>query len=101
LGLASLPVVVVIAGVVVAAVVSGALAEVSADMAKVGSVAFGNGTVILPVLKQDALAHHWVTLSQFGAGAFVAVRVWRLPTLVVFVAGLGIWAAYLAAGGPR
>ena len=158
----------------------------------------GNGTVVLPVLPQDALAHHWLTSSQFGAGvafgqvtpgpvlttaafvvfaaagwwgalagglavfapsvaltmivgetypylrrlawvrgaiagimaglagllasmvlaldrpvfsvppalglaaaAFVAVRVYRLSTLFVFVAGLVVWVGYLAAGGPR
>jgi chromate transporter len=195
---ACVPGVVVVGGVVLAALASGALAAVSAEMAKVGSVAFGNGAAILPVLQQDVLAHHWMTLRQFEAGvaigqvtpgpvlttaafvgfavagwwgglvggiavfapsialttivgevypflrrvhwlrgaiagllasftglmanmvltlgrpmlsvpavlglaaaAFVAVRVYRMYTLVVFAAGLAVWGAYLAAGGPR
>ncbi|MGC8628426.1 MAG: chromate transporter [Acidimicrobiales bacterium] len=196
LALVVLPGLVVVAGAATAAVAPGKLAGVTAEMAKVGSIAFGNGTVILPVLQQDAVGHHWVTLSQFGTGialgqvtpgpvlttaafvgfaaagwwggvaagvavfapsvaltvvagevypylrglswvrgaiagvlasftgllasmalvlarplltvpaavglaaaAFVSVRVLRLNTLVVFVAGLAIWGLYLVAGG--
>jgi hypothetical protein len=51
-----------------AALVPGAFGAVTVDMAKIGSVAFGNGPVILPILQQDSLAHHWLTLNQFGAG---------------------------------
>jgi len=36
-----------------------------------------------------------------AAAAFVAVRVYRMHTLVVFAAGLAVWGAYLATGGPR
>ncbi len=63
LAVASAPALVVAAGVIAAALAPGALAGVSADMAKIGSVAFGNGLVILSVLQQDALARHWVTVS--------------------------------------
>jgi chromate transporter len=198
LALACVPGIVVVGGVVLAALASGALAAVSADMAKAGSVAFGNGAAILPVLQQDVLAHHWMTSRQFEVGvaigqitpgpvlttaafvgfavagwwgglvggiavfapsiamtmivgevypflrrlrwlrgaiagllasftglmanmvltlgrpilsvpaalglaaaAFVAVRVYRMHTLVVFAAGLAVWGAYLATGGPR
>jgi chromate transporter len=59
---------VVAAGATAAALAAGSLAAVTADMAKIGAVAFGNGTAIMPVLQQDALAHHWLTLPQFTAG---------------------------------
>ncbi len=66
------PAVVVAAGVAAAAVSPGALAAVTADMAKIGAVAFGNGSTILPVLQQDAVtAHHWVSPQAFGAGVAV------------------------------
>lgn len=68
LGWAAVPGVVVIGAATVAAAMTGAAAAVAADMAKIGAVAFGNGTAIMPILQQDALAHHWLTLSQFGAG---------------------------------
>jgi len=68
LALATVPGLVIVAGVVVAALSPGALAAVSADMAKTGAVAFGNGTAIMPILQQDAVAHHWLTLRQFGVG---------------------------------
>ena len=65
---AMVPAVIVIAGAMVAAFASGSLAAVTADMSKIGAVAFGNGTAIMPVLQQDALAHHWLSISQFSAG---------------------------------
>ncbi len=37
-------------------------------MLKIGSVAFGNGTAIMPILQQDAIAHHWLALKQFSVG---------------------------------
>lgn len=46
----------------------GPLAGVSASMAKIGAVAFGNGTAIMPLLQQSAIEHHWLTLRQFGVG---------------------------------
>jgi len=69
-------------------------------MAKIGSIAFGNGTVILPVLQQDAVAHHWLTVSQFGAGvAFGQVTPGPFLTTAAFVgfAAAGWWGG-LAAG---
>lgn len=91
---AALPALVVAGGAIAAALAPGALAAVSADMAKIGSVAFGNGIVILPVLQQDALAHHWVTLSQFGVGvAFGQVTPGPFLTTAAFVgfAAAGWW----------
>jgi chromate transporter len=35
-----------------------------------------------------------------AAGAFVAIRAFKLNPLAVFGAGLVVWAAYLALGGP-
>jgi len=66
--LATVPGLVVVAGAVVAGAIPGALAAVSAAMAKIGAVAFGNSTAIMPVLQQSAVEHHWLTLRQFGVG---------------------------------
>ena len=64
-----IPAVVVVLGVVAAVLATGALASLIADMAKIGTVAFGNGTTILPVLQQDAVAtHHWLSPQAFSAG---------------------------------
>jgi len=68
LALTTVPGLVVVAGAVVAAASPGALAAVSAAMAKIGAVAFGNGTAIMPLLQQSAVEHHWLTLRQFGVG---------------------------------
>jgi len=36
---------------------------------KIGAVAFGSGTTILPLIQADVVdAHHWLTLSQFADG---------------------------------
>jgi chromate transporter len=66
--LALVPGVVVGAGALVAVLSPGALAAVTADMAQIGSVAFGNGTAIMPLIEQAAISHHWLTLRQFGVG---------------------------------
>jgi chromate transporter len=72
LALSLVPATVVTAGVVAAALAPGTLAALTADMAKIGAVAFGNGYTILPVLQQDAVtAHHWVSAQAFGAGVAV------------------------------
>ena len=68
IGLAIVPGVIVAVIATMAALGTTPLAAVSADMAKIGAVAFGNGTAIMPVLQQDALAHHWLNLSQFEVG---------------------------------
>ncbi len=175
----------------------GTVRDLVSTMATIGSVAFGNGSTILPVLQQEVVTnHHWMSLQEFGvglafgqatpgpflstaafvgfrvaglpggllaeiaifapsvamttvaaeiypylrrhswvkgavagimaafvgllatvvlslgrqvlpipaalvlsAGAFVAIRTFKLNTLVVFAAGLAAWAAYLALGG--
>jgi len=64
-----IPAAVVLVGVLAAVLATGALAALVADMAKIGTVAFGNGTTILPVLQQDAVAnHHWLSPQAFTAG---------------------------------
>ena len=69
LALSFVPAAVVAGGAIVAAVSPGPLAAVTADMAKIGAPAFGNGTTILPVLQQDVVSvHHWFTPQAFGAG---------------------------------
>ncbi len=36
---------------------------------KIGAVAFGNGTTIIPLIQADVVdAHHWLTLNQFADG---------------------------------
>jgi chromate transporter len=36
---------------------------------KIGSVAFGNGTAIIPLIQSEAVdTHHWMSLSQFADG---------------------------------
>ena len=36
---------------------------------KIGSVAFGNGTAIIPLIQSEAVdSHHWMSLSQFADG---------------------------------
>jgi len=68
-GLSLVPGLVVAAGAMVAAIAPGALAALVADMAKIGTVAFGNGATILPVLQQDVVGvHHWLSPQAFGAG---------------------------------
>jgi chromate transporter len=67
LGLALVPGVAVGAWALAAALGSGALASLSADMLKIGTVAFGNGSTILPVLQHDVVSsHHWLTQSEFA-----------------------------------
>lgn len=100
LGWAAVPGAVVAAAVVVAVVATGALAAVTADMAKIGAVAFGNGTAIMPILQQDALAHHWLTLQQFGAGVgFGQVTPGPFLSTATFVGfGAAGWWGGVAAG---
>ncbi len=68
LAVACLPGAAVVAAVAPATLGSGALSTLALDMAKVGSVAFGNGSTIMPVLQQDVVnGRHWLTLPEFGA----------------------------------
>ena len=98
--LAGVPALIVVACVAVAALASGAVAALVVDMAKIGSIAFGNGTVILPILQQDAVGHHWLTASEFSAGVAIGqVTPGPIMTTAAFVgfAAAGWWGG-LAAG---
>jgi len=100
LGWAAIPGVVVIVLATLAALGTSSLAVVTADMAKIGAVAFGNGTAIMPILQQDSLSHHWLTLSQFGAGVgFGQVTPGPFLSTAAFVGfGAAGWWGGIAAG---
>lgn len=69
LALSLVPAMVVAVGAITAALVPGTLAALTADMAKIGTIAFGNGYTILPVLQQDVVsARHWLSTESFGVG---------------------------------
>jgi chromate transporter len=103
LALALVPAAVVAAGACVAMLAPGTLATLTADMAKIGAVAFGNGYTILPVLQQDVVdTHHWLSLSAFGAGiAFGQATPGPILITAVFVGFIvaGWWGGILAAVG--
>ena len=101
LAFALVPGAVVIAAAAVAAASSGVLSTLFLDMTRIGTVAFGNGSTILPVLQQDVVdSRHWLSLPEFGvaigfgqitpgpfliSAAFVGYRV------------AGLWGGVLAA----
>jgi chromate transporter len=67
LGLALVPGVAVGVWALLAVLGSGPLASLSADMLKIGTVAFGNGATILPVLQHDVVSvHHWLSPREFA-----------------------------------
>jgi chromate transporter len=69
LAVALIPGAFVLLGGIAAAFSPGPLAALVADMTKIGSVAFGNGATILPVLQQDVVTtHHWLSAKDFGVG---------------------------------
>ncbi len=60
---------VVLAVVVFSWAMHSAAGSASLAFFKVGSVAFGHGLAILPLLQAEAVdAHHWVTMQQFADG---------------------------------
>ena len=100
LALSLAPATVVAAAAIIAALSPGALAAVTADMAKIGAVAFGNGTTILPVLQQDVVnVHHWLSPQAFGAGIAVG-QATPGPSLIT-AAFVGFQAAGWWGGTPR
>lgn len=45
------------------------IGQMGLSLFKVGSVAFGNGTTIIPLVQSEVVdAHHWLTLGQFADG---------------------------------
>ena len=60
---------VVIAVVAFAAVLRTEVGALALALFKIGSVAFGNGTTIIPLIQCDVVdGHHWLTMSQFVDG---------------------------------
>jgi len=48
-----------------AAIAAGGLAALAWTAFKVGALSFGGGFVIIPLLRADAVGHHWMTNGQF------------------------------------
>ena len=46
-------------------VAAGGLAALAWTALKVGALSFGGGFVIIPLMRADAVGHHWMTSSQF------------------------------------
>jgi chromate transporter len=66
---AFVPAALVVAGVGVAVLAGGTVRDLVSSMATIGSVAFGNGSTILPILQQDVVTnHHWLSPQEFGVG---------------------------------
>ena len=68
---------------------------------KVGALSFGGGFVITPLMRADAVGHHWMTSSRFLNG--VALGQITPGPVVQTVAVVGYAAAGLIialAGGP-
>ncbi len=60
---------VVVAVVVGAGLWGGIVGAMALSFFKIGSVAFGNGATIMPLIQADAVTHyHWLTQSQFADG---------------------------------
>ena len=53
------------AGAAIAAIAAGGLAALAWTAFKVGALSFGGGFVIIPLLRADAVGHHWMTSGQF------------------------------------
>lgn len=47
------------------AIAAGGLAALAWTAFKVGALSFGGGFVIIPLMRADAVGHHWMTSSQF------------------------------------
>jgi chromate transporter len=47
------------------AIAAGGLAALAWTAIKVGALSFGGGFVIIPLMRADAVGHHWMTNSQF------------------------------------
>ncbi|RKX85717.1 MAG: hypothetical protein DRP57_03130 [Spirochaetes bacterium] len=89
----------VLAGIGLAVKISSPAGDSALSFFKIGSIAFGNGLTILPLIQADTVEKfHWLTLNQFmdgialsqiTPGAFLVIA-----TFIGFELG-GVWAALL------
>ncbi len=103
LAVALVPGALVVAAAAVAAASSGLLSALFLDMTRIGTVAFGNGSTILPVLQQDVVdSRHWLSLPEFGVAiGFGQVTPGPFLISATFVGYrvAGLWGGVLAAIG--
>jgi chromate transporter len=78
------------------AVAAGGLAALAWTALKVGALSFGGGFVIIPLMRADAVGHHWMTSSQF-LNAVALGQITPGP-VVQTVAAVGYAAAGLGGG---
>ena len=77
-------------------VAAGGLAALAWTALKVGALSFGGGFVIIPLMRADAVGHHWMTSSQF-LNAVALGQITPGP-VVQTVAAVGYAAGGLAGG---
>ena len=81
---------------IAAAAGAGALLPLAWTALKVGALSFGGGFVIIPLMRADAISHHWMTSAQFLNG--VALGQITPGPVVQTVATVGYAAAGIGGG---
>jgi chromate transporter len=101
LGWAFVPGIAIAAAVCAAFVAGGRTGPLFTEMAKIGSVAFGNGSTILSPLRQDVVEkRHWLTAEEFGVGVGFGQMTpgpFLITSAFVGYRVAGLWGAFLAA----